>query len=278
MEFNAGVQLYNYMETFYCCTVSSKQEFESVVSEHMLVYVISGELDVLYRNRRRHLHRGEAYFIRKNFKAHKIEYPSRDGTPFKGLFLQLKTPMLKKVMRQYQLNDGPVKVYSSPSPYIMLPDNPLLKGMFRSLEGYFDMGSYPSSKLMEAKIADVVLTLIETVPELKPVLFDFVAPWKVSLHDYMEDNYADDLDLEGFAHYTGRSLSAFKKDFKEVFHLPPGRWIVKRRLQEAKRLIEDKGEAPKEVYLQVGFKNLSHFSTAFKKEYGVPPTSLAMAR
>lgn len=90
MALDAGVQLYNFMETFYCCTVTSRKEFESVVSEHMLVYVISGELDVLYHDRRRHLQRGQAYLIRKNYRAHKIEYPSKDGKPFKGLFLQLK--------------------------------------------------------------------------------------------------------------------------------------------------------------------------------------------
>lgn len=274
MEFRAGVQLYNYMETFYCCTVSTPQEFESVVSEHMLVYVISGELDVLYHNRRGRLQRGQAYFIRKNFKAHKIEYPSKDGKPFKGLFLQLKTPMLKQIFHQYQLSNNGER-YSSQSPYIMLPDNPVLQGMFKSLESYFDRGEYPSERLMQAKITEVVLTLIEIVPVLKAVLFDFVDPWKVDIGRYMEDNYTNDLDLEGFAHYCGRSLSAFKKDFMNTFHLSPGRWIVKRRLKEAKRLMEDEGETPKEVYLSVGFKNLSHFSTAFKREYGVPPTALA---
>lgn len=111
------------------------------------------------------------------------------------------------------------------------------------------------------------------IPELKSVLFDFVEPWKVDLQEYMNDNFANDLDLEGFAHYTGRSLSAFKKDFVELFHQSPGRWIVKRRLQEARRLIEN-GEKPLDVYMQVGFKNLSHFSTAFKREYGFPPSEL----
>lgn len=272
-HFNAGVQLYNYMETFYCCTVSTPKEFESVVSEHMLVYVISGELDVLFRGRRRHLKRGQAYFIRKNFKAHKIEYPSPDGTPFKGLFLQLKMPQLKSVMREYDIRKSASGKFSSGSPYIMLPENPLLQGMFKSLESYFATGSYPSPALMDAKIKEVVLTLIEVMPELKPVLFDFSSPWKVDLKRYMEDNFTNELSLEGFAHYTGRSLSAFKKDFKTVFNMPPGRWIVKRRLQEARRLMESKGEKPLEVYTQVGFKNLSHFSTAFKREFGLPPTA-----
>ena len=58
----------------------------------------------------------------------------------------------------------------------------------------------------------------------------------------MNKNYKCDLTVEEFAHYTGRSLSTFKKDFAEVFHNTPSRWIVKRRLEEAKCLMEKLGE------------------------------------
>lgn len=274
MKLDAGVQLYNYMETFYCCTVSSRKEFESIVTEHMLVYVISGELDVLFHNRRRHLHRGQAYLIKRNYKAHKIEYPAKDGTPFKGLFLQLKTPMLRKTMTEYGLGKPQGERVRSASPYVMLPENPLLTGMFKSLESCFDTGTYPSQQLMEAKIKEVILTLIEVMPDLKAVLFDFAEPWKIDLHSYMEENFTNDLDLNGFAHYAGRSLSAFKKEFKALYHMTPGKWIVKRRLHEARRLLEQTHEKPIDVYMQVGFKNLSHFSTAFKREFGIPPTAV----
>lgn len=283
--FQAGVELYNYMDTFFCCTVTSSKEFESVITEHMLVYVISGELDVISRERqrigerstgmrRRHLQRGQAYLIRRNCRAHKIEYPSKDGTPFKGLFLQLKVPMLRKTMNEYGLVVGDVARYKSQSPYVMLPDHPLLKGMFKSLEHYFDVKEYPSERLMEAKIKEVILTLIETMPELKSVLFDFVEPWKIDLADFMNSNYTVDLDLEGFAHYTGRSLSSFKKDFEQAFQTTPMKWIVSRRLEEAHRLIEEENERTLDVYLRVGFKNLSHFSTAYKRKYGYPPSAV----
>lgn len=29
-----------------------------------------------------------------------------------------------------------------------------------------------------------------------------------------------------------------------------------------------------DVYMKAGFTNLSHFSTAFKKQYGIPPSHL----
>jgi len=46
--------------------------------------------------------------------------------------------------------------------------------------------------------------------------------------------------------------------------------------EEAKRLIEDEGEKPLDVYMKVGFKNLSHFSTAFKRQFGFTPSSVAI--
>ena len=274
--FEAGIQLYNYMETFFCCTVNQQEEFKSVITEHMLVYVCQGELDVLAGERRRPLKRGQAYLIRKNHKAHKIEYPSKDGTPFKGLFLQLKQPMLKKTLSEYRIDLSAVPEFKSHSPYVMLPEHPLLTGLFASLESWFDGGIQPSEALMEAKIKEVILTLVEIAPELKRVLFDFKEPFRTDLAAFMDANFASDLDVEGFAHYTGRSLSAFKKEFGEIFGEAPGRWLINRRLEEAKSLIE-RGGKPLDVYLEVGFKNLSHFSTAFKRRYGYPPSAMQTA-
>ncbi len=127
---------------------------------------------------------------------------------------------------------------------------------------------------MEGKLREAVFVLLQLQPQLASVLFDFAAPYKIDLTQFMEENYSSDLSVEEFAHYTGRSLTSFKKDFAQAFSLTPQRWLVKRRLQEAYRLINDEGRKPSDIYLQVGFKNLSHFSFAFKKEYGIAPSQL----
>jgi AraC-like DNA-binding protein len=51
--------------------------------------------------------------------------------------------------------------------------------------------------------------------------------------------------------------------------------LQQRRLREAHYLIKEKGRMPSDVYLEIGFEDLSHFSFAFKKMYGVPPSRLA---
>jgi AraC-like DNA-binding protein len=43
-------------------------------------------------------------------------------------------------------------------------------------------------------------------------------------------------------------------------------------LEQAYFLIKEKGKKPSDVYLEVGFEDLSHFSFAFKKEFGKAPS------
>lgn len=271
-----GIIVYDYMDTFFCCIVKKDKWCEEMVSEHMLVYLCSGELDLITPEKKHHLKKGDAFFIKRNHLVRKIKQPSKNGEPFKGLFLQLKMPFLKKMLNEHRIT---VPLVSNPtmakSVYLMLEKHPFLNGLFTSLEQYFDAQQYPSKELMEAKLQEAVFTLLQLKPDLGQVLFDFTEPWKINLEDFMNKNYKCDLSIEEFAHYTGRSLSSFKKDFAQVFHLTPSRWIVKRRLEEAKWLMEKQRRKPTDVYLEVGFKNLSHFSTAFKKEFGIPPSAIS---
>ena len=272
---DAGVTVYNYMDTFFCCKVEKDKWCEEMVSEHMLVYLCSGELDLIAPDKKYHLKKGDSFFIKRNHLVRKIKQPSKNGEPFKGLFLQLKMPFLKRMLHEHNLT---VPLVSNPvtakSTYVMLEKHPFLNGLFYSLEQYFDAQQYPSKELMEIKLQEAVFTLLQLRPDLGQVLFDFAEPWKINLEDFMNKNYKCDLSVEDFAHYTGRSLSTFKKDFAEIFHNTPSRWIVKRRLEEAKCLMEKLGKKPADVYLEVGFKNLSHFSTAFKREFGISPSGI----
>lgn len=80
--------------------------------------------------------------------------------------------------------------------------------------------------------------------------------------------------MERFAYLTGRSISAFKRDFASIFSDTPSRWLIQRRLKEGYFLLEKKGKKPSDIYLDLGFEDLSHFSFAFKKKYGFSPSDI----
>jgi AraC-like DNA-binding protein len=104
-------------------------------------------------------------------------------------------------------------------------------------------------------------------------LFDFTEPWKIDVLDFLNENYMYDLSMEEIASYTGRSLAVFKRDFKKVSRLSPQKWLIQKRLEVAHDKIRTDGKKVSDVCFEVGFKNLSHFSTAFKRKYGFPPTA-----
>lgn len=200
------------MDTLFCCHVEKDKLCEEMVDEHMLVYICSGEMTLITKEKRYYLKKGDSFLLKRNHLMCKIKQPSKNGEPFKGLFLQLKTPFLKTMLSQKNIT---VPLVVSPSVtrshYIMLEKHPFLNGLFSSLEQYFDAQQYPSKDLMEIKMKEAVYTLLQLKPDLGSVIFDFAEPWKIDLAEFMNRNYKSDLSIEQFAHFTGRSLSSFKK-------------------------------------------------------------------
>ncbi|MCD8029373.1 MAG: AraC family transcriptional regulator [Bacteroides sp.] len=276
MNTKSDVVIYNYLDTFFCCYVENEKLCEDMVSDHTLVYICSGEMILVTKEKRFILKKGDSFFLKRNHLIRKIKQPTKNGESFKGLFLQLKTPFLKKMFAEQRIT-LPVNGGKSTgnSHHVMLEKHLFFDGLFMSLEQYFNTKEYPSTELMDAKLKEAVFVLLQLKPELSSVLFDFTDPWKTDLADFMINNYKCDLSVEEFARYTGRSLSTFKKDFARIYQETPSRWLVKKRLEEARDLINNKGQKPSEVYLNIGFKNLSHFSTAFKKQFGYTPSVAA---
>lgn len=121
----------------------------------------------------------------------------------------------------------------------------------------------------------MLIILLKNQPGLAGIFFDYGIPEKINLEAFMNKNFRFNVSIQRLAYMTGRSLSAFKRDFKEIFNQTPNRWLVQKRLQEAHFLIQQKNKKPIEIYLELGFEDLSHFSYAFKNQFGYSPTELS---
>ena len=64
------------------------------------------------------------------------------------------------------------------------------------------------------------------------------------------------------------------RDFKKAFKITPQRWLTKKRLELAHFQLAKKDKKARDIYLEIGFENLSHFSFAFKKQFGYSPSEL----
>jgi AraC-like DNA-binding protein len=81
-----------------------------------------------------------------------------------------------------------------------------------------------------------------------------------------------DLSPEDMANFTGRSLTTFKRDFKKISPLSPQKWLIQKRLEVAQQKLRNGNRKVSDVCFEVGFKNLSHFSNAYRKAFGTAPS------
>ena len=93
---------------------------------------------------------------------------------------------------------------------------------------------------------------------------------------YMNEHLADpDLNVEKLTEDVGISRAQLHRKLKEIAGVSAGEFIRNLRLEQAARLIEEGQINITQVAYSVGFNNQTHFSTVFKKHYGMSPSEYA---
>lgn len=252
----------------YSCYFNASRKGEDFVPVHLFSYQMSGTITINDGQRKYRFDEGAFRFVKRNLLAGYTKSPSADGE-FKSLAIRFDQEILRAFSREYGY--VPAKKYTG-DPVVHLPEAPQYKAFMESLLPYYETGKEPDPQLMELKMKEALLILLKVNPELKDILFDFSEPGKIELEEFMEKNYRFRVGMDRFAYMSGRSLATFKRDFQKTFGMAPGRWLLKRRLQEAYFQITEKNRKPSDVYLELGFEDLSHFTFAFRKAYGVTPS------
>lgn len=235
---------------------------------HMLIWFISGETKIVQAEATYMFRKGDIFLIPRNQLATIINYP-KDGQPHKTVVMHLSTAKLREFYASLD-----VKPKASVSQKIRsFNDHPLLESCLASLIPYFEMKDLPVD-IASLKITEAISILRVLDKEIDSVLANFEEPGKIDLVSYMEKNFMFNMTMEKFSYLTGRSLTTFKRDFKNAFNTTPQKWLTKKRLELAHYQFVEKNKKPIDVCYEVGFENLSHFSYAFKKQFGYAPTVL----
>ena len=154
-----------------------------------------------------------------------------------------------------------------------LHTNGMMHDFFRGLLPYFMQSPAPPENLVEYKCRELFFHILSN-PANTPLLgymnglADQVKP---SLEDVMQANFMYNLSLEEFAKISRRSLTVFKKDFSEIFHTTPGKWLIKKRLDYAYTLLSSPQKKVNEIAYDSGFESVTHFYRVFKEQFGQAP-------
>lgn len=254
----------------YSLDTEKETEYDNLLAESVLLLQLSGEMTFETSSDRITARPGEIYLVRKHQFVKTTKTP-KNNEYYKAVLFILKEDILGQYALEKHL-ETPEKYHGKSN--ILLPENAYLKGFFNSLIPYTLNPKHINHPLSELKVKEAIELLLLTEPALKNFLFDFSEPHKIDLEKFMETNFKFNVPIENFAKLTGRSLAGFKRDFQKTFDMPPRQWLQHKRLSEAHYQIEKNNKKPSSIYLEVGFESLSHFSYAFKKQFGYAPTEM----
>ena len=241
------------------------------MGDNTLVLQVLGQFTLETASQKISMQGGEMLLVRKNQLAELTKNPL-NGEGYQTIVIRLPEDLLRKIALEEQI--APDQKYVGPS-NILIPGNDFLHAFFQSLLPYV---RHPEKKITSEvgmlKVKEAVYLLLDTMPGLREFLFDFSDPYKIDLEKFMITNFHYNIPVEQFARLTGRSLAGFKRDFQKIFGMAPRQWLLEKRLGEARFLIEKKNKKPSDIYLDLGFESVSHFSHSFKKKFGKAPTEL----
>ena len=241
---------------------------EQSIAEHTFIYIIAGAMYLYDGSRNYGLQSGEYGIARRNrfvrFKKQKV------NNEINKVFVFFDERFLRLFQTKYQIRTS---LFDNNDTILFLNDSDRVDNFIHSLLPYYDHGKI-AEPFSDLKREELLLILLQNQPSLSGILFDFTEPDRVDIEEFMNRNFSFHVSVQRFAYLTGRSLSAFKRDFYRVFDETPGRWLVRKRLEEAHFLISKCNKMPTDIYIDLGFENLSHFSFAFKKHFGFNPSEL----
>jgi len=158
---------------------------------------------------------------------------------------------------------------------VRVENDTALSAFFQSMHTYFSGTEKPSEPLLRLKLKELIVSILTS--GRNPVLAAYFRAMADSeappIPEIMEANFRFNLSLDEYAKLCHRSLSSFKRDFQACFEEPPGKWLLRKRLDYSAALLRTSRRNVTEIAFDSGFEDVSHFSRVFKDRFDVSPVT-----
>ncbi len=159
--------------------------------------------------------------------------------------------------------------------YFIIENDDYILSYLNSLSTVVSAPAVFRPNLLSVKFEELMLYLINKYGKAFEKYLQSLTSKEISLFDkIIEKNVYSNLRIEEIAFLCHMSLSTFKRKFVKEYKSSPGKWFQDKRLQKAKEILEEGQLKSSDIYMDIGYNNLSNFSAAFKNKFGKSPNSL----
>ncbi|WP_025124714.1 helix-turn-helix domain-containing protein [Myroides odoratimimus] len=146
------------------------------------------------------------------------------------------------------------------------------KHFVKSLMDIAKLSPSIQKRLLNIKLEEIILYLIEiNGPAFLQSFITNNNNKSLKFIQTIEKNILKKLTLSELAFLCNMSVSTFKREFEKHYSDSPSRWFQNRRLEYAHTLLTQHATTASEIYLKVGYENVSSFIQAYKSKYNITP-------
>lgn len=242
---------------------------EVFFEEHAVIVVLEGEKKFSSPTQELHVHKGQILFFQRGCYSMNESIDSS----YRSLVFFVNEKLLKEFVGQHLTLFHTVSTSLPADLILSFLSSSTFTTFIDSLLPYFGAKTPFLNELLRLKFQELLLHLLEldTSGQLRAMLLHIYQGQKTDLSYLMSTYLLKPLSMNELARLSGRSLSAFKRDFEEHFHTSPGHWIREKRIEHAHFLLRNTNKNVSEVSLEIGYESVSHFIKAYKQQYGFTP-------
>jgi len=238
-----------------------------------LYYVDTGSATFYGDGKKMEIKEGEIVLIRQHSKLDIKKHKGSGNKDFRSIIFYLFPDFVTEFIKEKKAKAG--KIDFPELNLIHLGKNKGLKDFCESLLPLFEKQQQDNSTIKK-KTFEALHYLSENNKDFLGFLITHSKPIKIDLYEFMIHVSLYSYSVNELAKLTGRSLSAFKRDFHSIFETTPHQWLLDKKVDYAEKLLSRQGMKASDIYLLLGFNELSHFSAAFKKRKGISPSQLTV--
>lgn len=242
---------------------------EVFFEENAVIYVLEGKKRFSSPHEEVNVSKGDVVFIKRGFY---LMSESIDES-YKSLVFFFDEKLIKDFVHQhFDIFDKARK--KQLSTLLVLHSDETFGKFIASIFPYFKSKTKFLNHFLKLKLQELLLHLLafDGSNQLRDVLRSIYMGEKEDLQYLMQNYYLKPLSMDELAKLSGRSLSTFKRDFKEKFNTSPASWIRNKRLNHAAFLLKTQTKTVSEVSEEIHFESVSHFIKAFKEKFGMTPS------
>lgn len=146
----------------------------------------------------------------------------------------------------------------------------------KAIECCTDMGKY-AEKYVESKMLDCLSEFFNQTDPNGGIAYNFTLRMKMwDARHIMEQHYDNPPSLHELALMVGTNECTLKKAYRQMFGTTVFQHLFDFRMGRAMQMLRDTELPISDISLNVGFEHQSHFCTAFRRCYGITPSSIRL--